>query len=107
MSALIFHFSRKELRRCRLDIVHTLQDAPVMDTVRIARRRFGRGGNALQRLAPRLGVFPTVAHPALADAQTTVGVFEKMMEPVGGWETSLCDGSANKAAPMGLLPISP
>ena len=100
-------FLRKEFRRCRLDIVQALQDAPVMDTVRIARRRFGRGGNALQRLAPRLGVFPTIAHRALADAQTTVGVFDKLMEPVGGWQTTLCDAFREQGGPMGLLPVNP
>ncbi len=100
-------FLRKEFRKCRLDIVQTLQDAPVMDTVRIARRRFGRGGNALQRLAPRLGVFPTIAHRALADAQTTAGVFEKLMENVGGWEITLCDAFREQGGPMGLLPVNP
>ena len=65
-----------------------------MDTVRIARRRFGRGGNGLQQLAPRLGYQPTTAHRALADAQTTAFVFEKLMEPVGGWDLCLCDAIA-------------
>jgi hypothetical protein len=78
-----------------------------MDTVRIARRRFGRGGNGLQQLAPRLGVFPTVAHRALADAQTTAMVFERLMEPVGGWEMCLCDALREQGGPMGLLPLNP
>jgi DNA polymerase III epsilon subunit-like protein len=79
----------------------------VLDTVRIARRRFGRGGNGLQRLAPRLGVEPTAAHRALADAVTTFGVFEKLMESVGGWDICLCDAIAQQGGPMGLLPASP
>ena len=78
----------------------------VMDTVRIARRRFGRGGNGLQRLAPRLGIAPTCAHRALADAITTAQVFERLMEPVGGWQTCLCDAIAQQGGPMGLLPAS-
>jgi DNA polymerase III epsilon subunit family exonuclease len=100
-------FLRREFRRCGLEIVAALNDTAVMDTVRIARRRFGRGGNALQKLAPRLGVQPTVAHRALADAQTTAAVFEKLMESAGGWDMSLCDAFAAQGGPMGLLPINP
>jgi DNA polymerase III epsilon subunit family exonuclease len=101
-------FLRKEFRRSGKDICETLgETVPVMDTVRIARRRFGRGGNGLQQLAPRLGVFPTVAHRALADAQTTAFVFERLMEPVGGWEICLCDALREQGGPMGLLPLNP
>ncbi len=100
-------FLRKEFRRAKLEITAALDDAPVMDTVRIARKRFGRGGNALQQLAPRLGVFPSIAHRALADAQTTAAVFEKLMEPVGGWELSLCDAFLQQGGAMGLLPLNP
>jgi DNA polymerase-3 subunit epsilon len=84
-----------------------LGNVHVMDTVRIARRRFGRGGNGLQRLAPRLGVVPTAAHRALADAVTTAGVFERMLEPLGCWDLCLCDAIAQQGGPMGLLPASP
>ena len=100
-------FLRKEFRRCGCEIVQALNDAPVLDTVQIARRRFGRGGNALQSLAPRLGVFPSIAHRALADAQTTALVFERMMEPIGGWQTCLCDAICQQGGPMGLLPVNP
>ena len=100
-------FLRKEFRRCGSDIVQALDDAPVLDTVRIARRRFGRGGNGLQALAPRLGIQPVVAHRALADAQTTALVFEKLMEPVGGWGICLCDAFQEQGGPMGLLPVNP
>lgn len=99
-------FLRKEFRRAGADIVQALRDAPVMDTVRIARRRFGRGGNALQLLSRRLGITPSVAHRALADAQTTAGVFERLMEPVGGWAMCLCDAYQQQGGPMGLLPAS-
>lgn len=100
-------FLRKEFRRAGKQIVEVLGELPVLDTVRIARRRFGRGGNALQSLAPRLGVFPSVAHRALADAQTTAHVFERLMEPLGGWQISLCDAVAEQGGPMGLLPVNP
>jgi hypothetical protein len=50
---------------------------------------------------------PTAAHRALADAVTTFGVFEKLMEPAGGWEMCLCDAIAQQGGPMGLLPASP
>ena len=100
-------FLRKEFRRCGMEITQALGEAAVLDTVRIARRRFGRGGNALQVLAPRLGVFPATAHRALADAQTTAAVFEKLMEPVGGWLACLCDAMREQGGPMGLLPVTP
>src|SRR3954447_22567414 len=100
-------FLRKEFRRCGQDITAALGDVPVMDTVLIARRRFGRGGNALQSLAPRLGMQPAVAHRALADVQTTVFVFDKLMEPVGGWDCCLCDAIQAQGGPMGLLPVNP
>jgi DNA polymerase III epsilon subunit family exonuclease len=101
-------FLTGEFRRCCQPIHECLETCKhVLDTVRIARRRFGRGGNGLQRLAPRLGVMPTAAHRALADAVTTFGVFEKLMEPAGGWEMCLCDAIAQQGGPMGLLPASP
>jgi DNA polymerase-3 subunit epsilon len=100
-------FLTGEFRRCRQPINACLGSAHVMDTVRIARRRFGRGGNGLQRLAPRLGVQPTAAHRALADAITTSHVFERLLEPAGGWDLCLCDAIAQQGGPMGLLPASP
>ena len=100
-------FLGKEFRCCGMQITEALPQAHVMDTVRIARRRFGRGGNGLQRLAPRLGIQPVVAHRALADAQTTHLVFEKLMEPLAGWRTALADALIAQGGPMGLLPASP
>jgi len=101
-------FLRKEFRRCRREITEVLgASVPVLDTVRIARRRFGRGGNALQKLSRRLGIEPTVAHRALADAVTTAQVFERLIEPVGGWSMCLCDAMREQGGPMGLLPASP
>lgn len=101
-------FLRKEFRRAREDITRVLGvDVPVLDTVRIARRRFGRGGNALQILSRRLGLEPAVAHRALADAQTTAQVFDRLIEPVGGWNLCLCDAMREQGGPMGLLPVSP
>ncbi len=63
----------------------------VLDTVRIARRRFGRGGNALQRLSRRFGIYPAVAHRALADAEATGLVLERLLEPLGGFGAMLVD----------------
>jgi DNA polymerase III epsilon subunit family exonuclease len=101
-------FLRKEFRRTGQEITGALgEGVQVLDTVRIARRRFGRGGNALQALAPRLGYQPSVAHRALADAQTTAFVFEKLMEPVGGWDLCVCDAIKEQGGPMGLMPASP
>jgi DNA polymerase III epsilon subunit family exonuclease len=99
-------FLGREFRRAGQDIQQALGDVPVLDTVRIARKRFGRGGNGLQNLAARLGVRPVVAHRALADAQTTALVYEKMLEPVGGWDTCLCDALAAQGGKMGLVPAT-
>ena len=101
-------FLRREFRRCGQELTAALgEHVQVLDTVRIARRRFGRGGNALQSLAPRLGYQPDVAHRALADAKSTAFVFEKLMEPVGGWDLCLCDAIKEQGGPMGLMPVSP
>jgi DNA polymerase III epsilon subunit family exonuclease len=99
-------FLNREFRRAGLQMTTELADAPVLDTVRIARRRFGRGGNGLQQLAPRLGVTPTAAHRALADAVTTAHVFDRLMEPVGGWNLMLLDAMQHQGGPMGLLPTN-
>jgi DNA polymerase III epsilon subunit family exonuclease len=100
-------FLRREFGRCGVQIEQALDHAPVLDTVRIARRRFGRGGNALQRLCRNLGYEPPVAHRALPDAITTAFVFEKLMEPVGGWDLCLCDAMAQQGGPISLLPATP
>ena len=101
-------FITKEYRRAGRSLLTTLGiGVPVLDTVRIARRRFGRGGNGLGRLARRLNIEPVTAHRALADAQTTHLVFEQLMVPVGGWATPLCDAIAQQGGPMGLLPATP
>jgi DNA polymerase III epsilon subunit family exonuclease len=97
-------FLSAEFRRAGLDLETEFPHAPVFDTVRIARKRFGRGGNALQQLAPRLGVLPSTAHRALADAQTTHQVFEKLLEPAGGWSLMLCDAMAQQGGPMSIAP---
>lgn len=99
-------FLAREFRIAHSEIGQVLGPAQVLDTVRIARRRFGRGGNGLGRLACRLGVPPVVAHRALADAMTTYHVFDRMIEPAGGWNLCLCDAIVQQGGPMGLHPIS-
>jgi DNA polymerase-3 subunit epsilon len=100
-------FLRSEFRRAGRSIEQELGQAHVFDTVRIARRRFGRGGNGLQVLSRRLGIAPVVAHRALADAQTTHWVMGKLLEPVGGWGCMVCDVMREQGGAMGLLPTSP
>jgi len=105
-------FLASEFRRAKLCLTDALCNvggavAPpphVLDTVRIARRRFGRGGNALQRLSRRLSVFPTVAHRALADAETTGMVLERLLEPIGGFGAMLVDVLGAQGGPMRLEP---
>ncbi len=100
-------FLHREFRCSGVDIVEALDNAPVLDTVRIARRRFGRGGNALQRLARHFGYQPEVAHRALADARTTGFVFEQLLAPVGGWGLCLCDAMREQGGPISLMPANP
>jgi DNA polymerase III epsilon subunit family exonuclease len=100
-------FLVREFRRAQIDLVQQLGTTPVFDTVRIARRRFGRGGNGLGQLARRLCVDAVTAHRALADAQTTHGVFNRLMEPVGGWTACICDVMREQGGPMGILPANP
>jgi len=100
-------FLRSEFRRMGQEITDALGQVPVFDTVRIARRRFGRGGNSLQMLSRRLGLAPVTAHRALADAQTTAFVLERLLEPVGGWQICLCDCLREQGGPISLLPAAP
>jgi DNA polymerase III epsilon subunit family exonuclease len=88
------------------DLCRTLENPHVLDTVRIARRRFGRGGNGLATLARRLGHDPAIVHRALPDAITTAIVFELMLASVGGWNICLCDLLQQQGGPMGLQPAS-
>lgn len=79
-------FLRNEYRKSGASLVELLPGAMVLDTVRIARKRFGSGGNGLQKLAARFGCADTTAHRALADAQTTFKVFCELVGPLGGKE---------------------
>ena len=56
-------FLNEEFRRCGREIGDVLGQTTVLDTVRIARKLFGRGGNGLQRLSRRLDVEPSVRPP--------------------------------------------
>src|SRR5882672_7411094 len=101
-------FLQAEFRRAKVDIKDCLGEIPVLDTVRIARRRFGRGGNALAVLSRRLRVDPVRSHRALADAITTAAVFEKLLEPHGGFACPLCDCLASQGGVIDLArPASP
>ncbi len=82
------------------------QSPHVFDTVRIARRRFGRGGNGLAIPRRRLGYEPPIAHRALPDALTTAIVFDLLLAAVGGWNICLCDVLTEQGGPMALLPAS-
>jgi DNA polymerase III epsilon subunit family exonuclease len=100
-------FLQKECRAAGRDMGAELEKPHVLDTVRIARRRFGRGGNGLSNLARRLGYEQSVAHRALADAVTTGAVFELLLAPVGGWNICFCDALREQGGPMAFYPASP
>jgi len=97
-------FIHREFARLRIDLCELCGPTHVLDTVRIARRRFGRGGNGLAKLAARLLVPQTLAHRALADAETTAAVLERLLEPVGGWAMMLCDALAQQGGPIAFKP---
>jgi DNA polymerase III epsilon subunit family exonuclease len=99
-------FLMREFRAAGCDIHQTLENPHVLDTVRIARRRFGRGGNGLGALSRRLGHEPAVAHRALPDAQTTAIVFELLLAAIGGWAICLCDILKDQGGPMSIAPAS-
>lgn len=95
-------FLAAEFRRAGTSLANELGNPHVLDTVRIARRRFGRGGNGLQKLSRRLGVVPTDAHRALADAVTTGQVLEILLEPWGGAACTVLDAVQAQGGPMPL-----
>lgn len=99
-------FLSAEFRRAGTSLTNELGNPHVLDTVRIARRRFGRGGNGLQVLSRRLGVMPTAAHRALADAVTTGKVLEILLEPGGGFGCMLVDALQAQGGPMPLEPTA-
>jgi DNA polymerase III epsilon subunit family exonuclease len=100
-------FLQRESRLAGRDLGQDLEGPHVLDTVRIARRRYGRGGNGLGNLARRLGYEPSVAHRALPDAVTTGAVFELLLAPVGGWNICLCDALREQGGPMAFESASP
>lgn len=83
-----------ECRRLGESLATEIGEYALLDTVRIARRQFGRGGNGLQKLAARLEVAVDTAHRALADCHTTARVLEKMLHPHGGWDLTLAQALA-------------
>ena len=95
-------FLYHELGRARVEIAVELGKMPVLDTVKIARRRFGRGGNALDILSRRLGIEPVCSHRALADAKTTYLVLQELLSPLGGWNICLADAFLHQGGPMHL-----
>jgi DNA polymerase III subunit epsilon len=99
-----FSFLLPEFRQSGDELAQALGNPHVVDTLFMARRRFGRGGNGLGNLARRLGYQPAAAHRALPDAITTGAIFELLLGPVGGWNICLCDCLLQQGGPMGLLP---
>jgi len=99
-------FLTREFRAAGHDMNQALANPHVLDTVRIARRRFGRGGNGLGALSRRLGHEPAGAHRALPDAQTTAIVFDLLLAPIGGWGICLCDALKDQGGPMAIAPAS-
>ncbi|HEY1683710.1 MAG TPA: exonuclease domain-containing protein [Tepidisphaeraceae bacterium] len=97
-------FLRSEFRRCRMTLESELGKTHVLDTLRVARRRFGRGGNGLQALASRLMIEVAGAHRALADAHTTRQLLRILLEPLGGWRCMLCDVLTAQGGAMSLIP---
>ena len=92
-------FMAAEFRRCNVSLDDLFAVNKVLDSVRLARRIYGRGGNGLQKLAARLGIVVETAHRALADCHTTAGVFREMLEPLGGGRMTLADAILLQGGP--------
>ncbi|HEX8339592.1 MAG TPA: exonuclease domain-containing protein [Tepidisphaeraceae bacterium] len=100
-------FLAGECRRGGPAICEALGDLPILDTVRLARKQFGRGGNGLQRLAARLNLPQRDAHRALADCHTTADLLHVLLAPHGGWDMTLaraCELQGGYASLGGLKP---
>jgi DNA polymerase III epsilon subunit family exonuclease len=101
-------FLRCEHARLGCDLAEIVGPrALAIDTLQLARKRFGKGGNGLSKLAARLGVPCTTAHRALADAMTTAGVLTRMIEPLGGWSIALADVFAASGGGVRISSASP
>lgn len=117
-------FLRNEFRKCGVDLPVAFKGHHVVDTVRLARKRFGRKGNGLQALAARLDLrqekpdptplFPSnpppdgevdlTPHRALADALITARLFDYLIQPpfLAGWGTTLLDLLQAQGGPIPL-----
>lgn len=84
-------FIKAEFDRTSICFDQLIDCSTVIDTVRLARKAFGRRGNGLQRLAQRLNIEVTAAHRALADSITTAKLFEIILEPHGGYDLLLAN----------------
>jgi DNA polymerase III epsilon subunit family exonuclease len=106
-------FIKAEFDRTSTRFDELVDCSSVLDTVRLARKMFGRGGNGLQKLAARLGIRVGDAHRALADAITTAEVFDRILTPHGGYDLMLADvialqGGASRffgSVPSARLPV--
>jgi DNA polymerase-3 subunit epsilon len=96
-------FLRTEFYRCRKSIEGEFGAPHLLDTLRLARRRFGRSGNGLQALAQRLAIPSTHAHRALADAHTTRHLLHILLQPMGAWRCCLCDVLAAQGGAISVL----
>ena len=95
-------FIASELMRSGVSVSWWMQGRRVLDTLRIARKSLGRGGNGLQRLAGRFSIQTPIAHRAMADVQTTLAVFEHLIHPLGGWSLPLRDLLRHQGGPVKL-----
>jgi len=64
---------------CHLARLPQIPHGPIVDTLLLGRHVFALPRNSLSVLAERTGVPQPVAHRALADAQTTLGVYAQML----------------------------
>ncbi len=64
---------------CHLARLAQIPHGPIVDTLLLGRHVFALPRNSLSVLAERTGVPQPVAHRALADAQTTLGVYAQML----------------------------
>ena len=74
--AVDWYFMARELAECG----HVPPEPPLMDTLEMSRRLFAFPQNDLSSVCERLDVVLENAHRAMADAQATLEVFDKMVK---------------------------
>jgi DNA polymerase III epsilon subunit family exonuclease len=100
-------FLRAELGWNGMEADASLTSSWILDTLALARRAFGRGGNGLQHLAKTLQLAPAPAHRALGDALTTFRLLERLVPEPADTPLANLVTSQGSVIPFSSDPIVP